>query len=459
MPKFDRTVLFVIASLVAAILAILWRGDQIGVQVLALSPAPQAAGVSPRAQIRVRFDQPLAEAGPVELSPTVAGRVRVDGDTLVFAPATALAPNTTYTVTLAAGVRSGQGRELGEPVSWQFQTGSTGVVFSSVDDQGSEQLMLAAVRLGNGPAVLDAPRQVTQAPFGIWDFTVDPNTGQIVFAQSHEDGTSDLWTLAPGAESPEILYECAEAACNSAAFSPDSRLLAFAQRNASGFAIPVVSPPRLWLLDLQENAATQLFGDDQQLGFDPRWSADGQWLSYLSPELGGVGLYNLQSGESRFYATQTGETAVWHPTRNELVLSELMPGGDYYEMHLFAVDPVRETRLDLSSHTYPVEDNSPAWSPDGEWLALRRKELSGPTASLGKQLWRMRADGSQAEPLTAEPDFDYGPPVWSPDGRYLLYHRYPLKGPAVIISVWIMDTTTGEEWEVARPGQRPQWVP
>jgi Tol biopolymer transport system component len=79
--------------------------------------------------------------------------------------------------------------------------------------------------------------------------------------------------------------------------------------------------------------------------------------------------------------------------------------------------------------------------------------------SPGKQLWRMRSDGRQAEALTALPDHDYGPPLWSPDGRYLLYHRFPLRGPDITISVWIMDTTTGEEWEVARPGQRPQWSP
>ncbi|HXF61067.1 MAG TPA: Ig-like domain-containing protein [Caldilineaceae bacterium] len=465
--RFDRTVLLAIFSLILAILVVIWRGDRIGIQALAFMPAPGSSGVSVRTQIQVRFDQPLADGAALRLSPATPGQVRMEGETLVFVPDGALAPDTTYTVTLAAGVRSRHGRILHDPITWRFQTGRTAIVYSALDEQGREQLMRRAVRLGDGPPVLDAPRQVTQAPYGIWDFTVDPNTGQIVFAQSHEDGASDLWRLMPGAETPELLRACPQATCNSTAFAPDSRLLAFSQRNASGFAAPVVSPPRLWLLDLRDGAATQLFADSQQLGFEPRWSPDGQWLSYLSPDLGGVGVYNLETGESRFYPTTTGDPAIWHPVQNRLVLSEMIARDDVYEVHLFMLDPAIDPSADptgqarrlLSRHDVPVEDNAPAWSPDGEWIAFRRKELAGPGMTLGKQLWRMRADGSQAEALTTDPDHDYGPPVWSPDGRYLLYHRFPLKGPQVTISVWIMDTATGEAWEVARPGQRPQWAP
>ncbi len=459
--RFDRSVLLLIVGLLAAIGLLVAQGDRVGVAVLALSPPPQAVAVSRRSDIRVRFDQPLnADPGArLRLSPEVPGEVYAQGDTLVFAPDVALDPDTAYTVTLEAGLRSSQGRQLHQPVTWSFETGDLAVVYSTVDEQGREQLMLGALRMDAGTPRIESPRQVSEAPFGIWDFAADANSGQVVYSVSREDGTSDLWVLRPGAETPELLRACPRAACNSVAFSPDSRLLAFSQRNDSGFAVPVVSPPRLWLRDLESGSEGPLFADSQQLGFDPRWSADGQWLSYLSPDLGGVGVYNLEDSRSFFYATTTGEAAVWHPARPELVMSEMAQVGDLYEVQLYAVDPVAERRTRLSVHEYPVEDNSPAWSPDGEWLAFRRKELEGPRTSLGKQLWLMRADGSEARPLTQAPDFDYGPPVWSPDGRYLLYHRFPLKGPDVTISVWVMEVATQQEWEVARPGQRPQWVP
>jgi Tol biopolymer transport system component len=217
-------------------------------------------------------------------------------------------------------------------------------------------------------------------------------------------------------------------------------------------------------LELATGTVAPLFADDQQLAFDPRWSPDGEWLSYLSPDLGGVGAYHVQNGTTRFYPTTTGEAAIWHPLRNELLLSEMLQSGDYFEVHLILIDPLTETRQDLSvvahtGETVAVEDNSPAYSPDGEWLAFRRKELEGPHATLGKQLWVARANGSEARPLTQEPDVDHGPVMWSPDARYLLYHRFPLRGPDVTISVWVLDVASGQSWEVARPGQRPQWVP
>jgi Tol biopolymer transport system component len=466
--RFDRVVWLVAAAVLLSTMVVIWRGDQVGISVISLSPAPETVGISPRSQLRIQFDQRLdatsIDPNALVLTPSVAGEVRAEGDSLLFVPTGGLDSDTAYTVELAPGLASVQGHLLHDVVSWSFKTGRTSIIYSQVDENGKEQLMMAAVSLpaqGETADVvtIESPRQVSNANFGIWDFAVDANTGQVVFSVLNEDGTSDLWMLAPGATEPALLQACPGAACNSMAFSPNSQLLAFSQRNASAFGVPVVSPPRLWLLDLAAGTTVPVFADSQKLAFDPRWSGDGQWMSYLSPDLGGVGVYNLENGTERFYATTTGEAAVWNPLRNELILSEMLSGSELFEVHLFTIDPLTETRQDISLHEVPVEDNSPIFSPDGQWIAFRRKELDGPRASLGKQLWRMRADGSEAQPLTEAIDFDHGPPVWSPDSRYLLYHRFPLRGPEVTLSVWIMDVESGHAWEVARPGQRPQWVP
>ncbi len=465
---FDRTVWAVMALLVVATALVIGRGDRVGVRVVALSPEAGSSGISPQTHLRIRFDQPLIaeslDPAALRLEPPAPGELRAEGSSVVFVPHSALAPDTTYRVHLETGLRSRQGRSLLTPLSWEFRTGHTSVLFSAVDERGREQLWLAPITLAPDRVELEPPRRLGEAPFGVWDFAVDPGSGQIVYSMLHEDGTSDLWTLNAGASAPSLLLACPSAACSSVAFSPDSRLLAYSQRNDTGMGVAVVSPPRLRLMDLATGETSALFSDSQQLGFDPRWSADGQWLSYLSPNLIGVGVYHLESGAQRFYATSTGEAAVWHPRQNRLVLSRMEQRGALYEVHLYLVDPADETPEGergtlLSLHDVPVEDNSPAWSPDGEWLAFRRKEMAGPRESLGKQLWVMRSDGSAARPLTIAPAFDHGPPAWSPDGRYLLYHKFPLRGPDVTIAVWVLEVATGREWEIARPGQRPQWVP
>ncbi|CDO35966.1 Atxe2 family lasso peptide isopeptidase [Novosphingobium sp. KN65.2] len=58
----------------------------------------------------------------------------------------------------------------------------------------------------------------------------------------------------------------------------------------------------------------------------------------------------------------------------------------------------------------------PAWSPDGKWLAYR-KRVDGIT-----QVWRVRADGSESHQVTHS-DVDVADTGWSPDGKSLLFTR------------------------------------
>jgi Tol biopolymer transport system component len=72
-----------------------------------------------------------------------------------------------------------------------------------------------------------------------------------------------------------------------------------------------------------------------------------------------------------------------------------------------------------------------AWSPDGEWLAVFNPgEIGdgiGPMA-----LWVMRPDGSEEHHLGFA-----GPPVWSPDGKYLIYPQWEIgsSGPHPVVMV------------------------
>jgi Tol biopolymer transport system component len=212
-------------------------------------------------------------------------------------------------------------------------------------------------------------------------------------------------------------------------------------------------------MDIQTGDTQSAFADDQKLAFDPRWSSDGAWLSYLAPDRNGVGAYHLQSETERFYPSTTGEPGIWEPQQNKLVISVVEALGDLDATHLILVDPALNTQVNLSGAERRVEDSSPAWSPDGRWLAFCRRELVGPGATLGKQIWRMRMDGSDAAPLTADAAFDFGNLQWSADGRYLLFHKLPLKGPDVSFSVWVLEVASGALREVASPAQRPQWLP
>jgi TolB protein len=457
--RLDRAVAVVAVAAVMAIGLLLWRGDRVGLGVAGLTPAADAASVSTRTGIEVRFADPLAgdeSAVRLRVEPPVTGTVQIVGDRLLFSPQAPLQPNTLYTVRLEPGLASAQGRRLLEPLEWRFATGQWQVAYTAFA-AGADQLFAVPAPLAP-PAALPASRQLSRTSSGIWDFAPAPDGGRVAYSAPNAAGGSDLYLAAPGAE-PEVLAACDTAFCSGPAWAPDGSLLVYSQRNASEFAASAVNPPRLYVMNVRTSETAPVFADSQKLGFDARWSFDGQWLSFLSPDLVGLGAYNVQTGDERLYATATGEPGVWRPGRTEFLMTREGQIGDQFVTHLVAVDPVAGTERDLSGAEALVGDGAPAWSPDGEWIALRRNELAGPNRSLSKQIWLMRADGTEARPLTTELGFDHGAPAWSPDGRYLLYHRFPLKGPDIVISTWILDVATGEQWEVARPAQRPQWLP
>ncbi len=459
---FDRTVALAMLVIIALIGLVIWRGDQIQLQIVALTPAPDAVNVSTRTHVQIRFDQPLdppTTKDALFFIPPLAGTVRVDHQTLTFVPTTPLQPDTDYQVTINPGLAGHLGGELRAAQRWRFRTGGVQVAYSTIDAAGQEQLFLAPAQLDASAVITTVPLQLTQLNTSLWEFAVAPDGSQIVFSALKEDGTSDLWRISPGEQTPALLLACPNAVCSSVSWSADGQVLAFSRRNATQFSAAALSPPRLWLLDVTSGESFPAFADDQKLAFEPRWSADSQWLSYVSPDLGGVGVYNLQNNTEQFYPSTSGEAAVWHPLRNEVVIGVAETINGNYVTHLRLVDPVTQQQTNLSGAEALVEDGSPAWAPAGEWLAFRRKEFTGPGATPGKQLWLMRQDGRDARALTADPAFDFGQPLWSPDGRALLFHKLPLKGPEITLSVWIMDVESGRTWQVASPGQRPQWFP
>jgi len=105
-----------------------------------------------------------------------------------------------------------------------------------------------------------------------------------------------------------------------------------------------------------------------------------------------------------------------------------------------------------------VEDRSASWSPDGEWLAVVRY-VPSVEPSRGDQVWLMRPDGSDARQLTDASNVIHSAPVWSPDGKYLLTHRYSLGEQWAQPGIILLDVETGESRQVVKPGLWATWLP
>ncbi len=106
-----------------------------------------------------------------------------------------------------------------------------------------------------------------------------------------------------------------------------------------------------------------------------------------------------------------------------------------------------------------MEDASPAYSPDGQWIAFARKHLDRERWTPGRQLWLMRPDGREARQLTNAPDYNHSALAWSPDSTSLAYMRFNQVEFTQPAEIWWIDINEAQPRMLVEGGYLPQWIP
>jgi len=230
--------------------------------------------------------------------------------------------------------------------------------------------------------------------------------------------------------------------------SPDGRWLAFARRMPGGSVTyrghTMDERTALWLKDLHTGAERVLMDPitadmattHQMKNFSavPRyaWAKDGESL-VLS-----------QGGKLRRVWVETGEvstipfSARVHRVISEQARSQADITDDPFDARflrwmtaspdgrrlvfeavgrLWTMDLPDGTPRRLTDGEADVREVTPAWSPDGRWIAYATWEDGS-----GGHLWKIPRGGGRAERLTEQPA-RYLHPEWSPDGKSLVVSR------------------------------------
>ena len=337
---------------------------------------------------------------------------------------------------------------LGKSQKTAFNLENAQITYLAIDEAYHRQLYLI-------PATGGEVRQITNGKTGVWNYSVSPDGTRLIYSAPDNGIGSELWLWQSKMSAPEKILSCPEESCSDVLWSPNTAQILYS-RLEFGDDQAYLGIPSLWWLDLESLETQPLFQDTQLPGYNPRWSFDGNWLSYTSASPQEIQIYNIQKGERQSLPTEIGSAAVWSPNAPQFLLADIQQLGDIYlsKISLYTLADSHLTPLPSAEN---FDDNNPAWSPDGEWISFSRAEWASGRAPSGDQLWISHADGSDAHPLTDDTETTHATASWSADGRYLLYRAYAVKNTDAPSQIRILDLESGEIIQVAAPGENPSW--
>jgi Tol biopolymer transport system component len=463
----DRAVIVVVLVLGLLIALTVLRGDRVGVQITRAAPDGRAGRGS---VIAIQFSEAMKRqtvADRLSFEPPLAGGITWTGSRLIYRPVEQLQDGAQYSVVLKSGAEAEGGRQLLQDLRFGFTVIGGRVAYLSPEDSTIRDIWMRDL------AGHEAER-LTSSGFGVLAFDVSPDGTRIAFAEHKDAGAgADLKLLDLDTNEVRILTSCGEFVCTNPVWSPDGTRLAYERLSYNavepGFAI---STTRVWLLDPSASPPTTsplLAGSQTPPNYRPRWSPDGRYLAVsrlpLLPDRNpGVLVYSLADESSQFFPTSFGSMCAFSPDGTRLVYPGFAVRGGEMRTVLQIADLRTSEVSEIPGLEAQAQEALANWKPDGSALVVARRNADGEPAR-GRQLYLMRPETGESQPLVLDPEYDHSYFEWDSGGQTLVLERSfaaagNLQGDQGSRSqVWTYDTAAGAYSLVASNAFHPRWVP
>jgi ABC-type nickel/cobalt efflux system permease component RcnA/Tol biopolymer transport system component len=326
------------------------------------------------------------------------------------------------------------------------------LLYLAPDSQPESEDQLFMMPLNGG-----TPTQFTKESSGIAGYSVSPDEKTILYTSFKVDGSSSISAINTDGTQQRVILNCPTSQCGDPQWYPDGQKIVYQRLDYAGDV--ALSKFSIWWLDLQTGKTVAVFQDQAFPSSAPAFSADGQWLSYISPANNTIQIYHLQDAKdiSIPIGYQGLMPEIWSPSSNAILYWNAVSPEAGSSIHVKRYILSSGQKIDLGG-TNDQSDYSASWSPTGEWIAIDRNYSTSDSTKKGDQVWLVKPDGTQSHVILNEPDVSYTDLNWSPDGNYLAYTRYSYDNIGHS-DAWMMDIQTGQRTMLASGGFIPTLLP
>ena len=245
------------------------------------------------------------------------------------------------------------------------------------------------VAAGHERPAAGAPRVLTTG-LGLTEASFSADGTRLAYCQgTRHFGSANLWRVlipengvATDADGVQLTFD--DAGIGSCDISPDGTHLLFNSDRAG--------EQDIWILPAEGGSAERLVAHPAA-DLQANWSPDGRQVAFASNRRGNYDIWVTPStgGQARPVTTDAAadDGPCWSPDGRWIVFVSNRAGSD----DLWVVSASGGEPRQLTFHE--ADDWHPDWSPDGRWILF-----TSARNSLYGEVWRVPADGGEAELLT-----------------------------------------------------------
>jgi hypothetical protein len=340
-----------------------------------------------------------------------------------------------------------------KPIEWHSYIREPEIGILKAESGGKELFRMAP----HSPSTLT---RLTNTNGMVIDFTVSPDGEQILFSQRNEQSGIDLWLIDRNGEEPKMILNCGSDRCSSLNWNPKRDEIVFTieesilENDEMTWDLPVP-----FILNLVTGETQSIFKDPNQIGYDPVWSSNGQWVTVWKGMNKGIEIIHSGSKTPIFSDSSSEDTGCWSPDERYFFYSNVREEGLPIVSIIYRVEILTGQRdFFTGSELFDLGYNYyyPACYPAGNGvMAAVQVDPKIPQ----RELWWIKTDGT-FQKISDDLSLMVTQYSWSPDGNRVSFLRDTLTGLADGSEIILWDFSNSEVIQTMVDGvYNIQWIP